>query len=95
MIDALNAGGGGDYALGRHGVAALLNASNPDVDYKYTEAQVIAVVAGAMGTPGAEAAKNQLAAQNEAGCPIGNTGDGGFEDDNTNRGRGGGGGAGG
>ena len=33
LMEALWAGGGGKYALGRHAVAALLNAAHPDVDY--------------------------------------------------------------
>ncbi len=44
LMQALNSGGGGIYRLGRHGTAALLNAAHPDVDYPYTEAEVIALV---------------------------------------------------
>ena len=38
LLDALNSGGGGINALMRHAVAALLNASNPDVDSDFTVA---------------------------------------------------------
>ncbi len=44
MLQALEATGGGVNALARHAVAALLNASNPDVDSDFTVAQVIALV---------------------------------------------------
>lgn len=40
LLDVLGQGGGGDKALGRHAVAALLNALSPSVDYPYTSAQV-------------------------------------------------------
>ena len=39
LLDALNATGGGVNALARHAVAALLNASNPDVDSDFTVAR--------------------------------------------------------
>jgi hypothetical protein len=38
LLDALNANGGGVNALARHAVAALLNASNPDVASDFTVA---------------------------------------------------------
>ena len=37
LLHALNANGGGVNALARHAVAALLNASNPDVDSDFTD----------------------------------------------------------
>src|SRR4051812_5285055 len=40
LLAVLEQGGGGDKALGRHAVAALLNALSPGVDYPYTSAQV-------------------------------------------------------
>jgi len=46
LLQAVNLGGGGIRALARHGVAALLNAASGDVDYAYTEAQVIDIVQG-------------------------------------------------
>jgi hypothetical protein len=41
LLQVLKQGGGGLYALGRHTVAALLNAANPDVAYPLTPGQVI------------------------------------------------------
>src|SRR5215217_2888062 len=73
LLQALGANGGGVNALARHAVAALLNASNPDVEYAYTTAEVIALVHNAIasGDP-AQIAEVQalLAAANEAGCPL-------------------------
>ena len=62
--------GGGELALARHAVAALLNAANPSVHYRYSVAEVIAIVQNAYGTGGFESAKNTLAAQNELRCPL-------------------------
>ncbi len=72
LITALNTGGGGANALGRHAVAALLNAAS-SVDYWYSEAEVIAIVQDAydIGTKDAfNAAKDLLEVRNEAGCPL-------------------------
>lgn len=44
LMQALNANGGDINALARHAVAALLNASDPDIDYPVSEAQIIAAV---------------------------------------------------
>lgn len=65
LLQALGTGGGGAAALGRHAVAALLNAAHPNVAYAYTVDQVIAIVRNAYATGDFEAAKNLLAAQNE------------------------------
>lgn len=70
LLQGLEAGGGGQNALARHAVAALLNTSSPSVDYEFTTAQVIALVQNAYATGNYEAAKNILAAENEAGCPL-------------------------
>lgn len=70
LLDALNDGGGGYHALNRHAVAALLNASNPSVNYKYTTAEVIQMVQDAYASGDFEATKNLLAAQNELGGSI-------------------------
>jgi hypothetical protein len=64
LLVALQTGGGGYDALGRHAVAALLSASHAGVDYGLTVQQVIdAVKAGD---------KDLLAGYNEMGCPLGN-----------------------
>ena len=66
----LRKGGGGKYALGRHAVAALLSAANPDVDYLYTEEEVIEMVREAFRTGDFETIKDLLKEQNEKGCPL-------------------------
>ena len=73
LLDALNAGGGGIYALARHSVAALLDSSNGGVAYGYSTAQVIAMTQAAYTSGDAgqiEATKDLFAAQNEKGCPL-------------------------
>ncbi len=72
LRQALNALGGGVNALARHAVAALLNASSPDVDFDFTVAQVIAIVQSGIAPGGLtiEQAKNMLAEANEDGCPL-------------------------
>jgi hypothetical protein len=63
-------GGGGENALARHAVAALLNASSPAIAYMYTEAEIIALVQEAYATGDFEAAKDLLEYQNEVFCPL-------------------------
>lgn len=70
LLEALQATGGGVNALARHGVAALLNASSPDVSSDFTVAQVIALVHDAIVSGDVEAAHQLLAAANEQGCPL-------------------------
>lgn len=70
LLEGVWARGGGENALARHAVAALLNASNPDVDYAYSAAEVIAMVQDAYAGGDTEAAKDALAYQNELGCPL-------------------------
>ncbi len=75
LIDALNRGGGGIFALGRHATSALLNASSGAVDYAMTVAEVIAAVQATLSAGGdIEGTKDQLASFNEEGCPIGRGG---------------------
>lgn len=71
LLQALEEGGGDEEALGRHAVAALLNAAHPDVQFLYSEAEVKGIVNSALtgGDPGnIESTKNLLEAANEAGC---------------------------
>jgi len=73
LVDVLKQGGGGLKALGRHAVAALLNAANPDVDYDLTTADVIMAFNDLY--PGAtkqqyNALKDEFADFNEQGCPL-------------------------
>ncbi|CAG0123806.1 partial Serine-aspartate repeat-containing protein D, partial [Rhodocyclaceae bacterium] len=70
LLDALGAGGGGLDALMRHSTAALLNATNPFIDYLYTKAQVISMVQDACATGNYETAKNLFATQNELGADL-------------------------
>jgi hypothetical protein len=75
LLSALKAKGGGENALARHAVAALLNASSPAVDYYYYTAEVISLVQHAYESGDYEGVKNLLEAQNEEeqnlyGCPL-------------------------
>ena len=69
LLGALRAGGGGMKALGRHAVAALLNAASDDafVDYDYSVQEVVDAVEDAVANNTIEATKDDLAAHNELG----------------------------
>jgi hypothetical protein len=72
LLEVLKQGGGGLKALGRHTVAALLNASNPDVSYDLTTDEVIDafndVYPGSKGDY--EELKDVFEGFNEQGCPL-------------------------
>jgi hypothetical protein len=72
LLDVVDLGGGGLNALGRHTVAALLNGASPDVNYPFTDAEVIDLFNDVF--PGSdedyEALKDIFEAANEAGCPL-------------------------
>ncbi len=68
LLEALGVGGGGENALARHAVAALLNAASPRVDYLYTQEQIILMVRTAFLTGHFETVKDGLMVQNETGC---------------------------
>ena len=70
LLQALEQGGGGKEALGRHAVAALLNAAVNGVSYYYIEREIIAMVQQAWATGDYETPKNLLATENERGCPL-------------------------
>lgn len=72
LVQVLGQGGGGLHALGRHTVAALLNASNPDVNYRWTAEQVVEMFNDVYpGTKAEyEALKNQFERENQMGCPL-------------------------
>lgn len=72
LLEALAQGGGGETALGRHAVAALLNAASGDVSFGYTEPEVIAWVQAAYATGDFEPVKDRFDAENNLGCPLGN-----------------------
>jgi len=70
LLEALNLNGGKFSALARHAAAAILNACS-DINYKYSEAQIIAMVQAAFNSGNWSTAHNNLAAANEMGCPLG------------------------
>jgi hypothetical protein len=70
LLQAMEQGGGGKNALGRHAVAALLNAAANGVSYYYIEREIISMVQQAWATGDYETTKNLLAAENERGCPL-------------------------
>jgi len=73
LLGALEQGGGGIYALGRHSTAALLNAVSPNVDYPISSTDVIAMTKAALDSGNATLitqTKDKLAGYNELGCPI-------------------------
>jgi hypothetical protein len=70
LLNAVWLGGGDEDALARHAVAALLNASNPSVNYLYSVSDVIAMVQFAYATGNFETTKNLFEVQNESFCPL-------------------------
>jgi hypothetical protein len=70
LRDALSQGGGHEKALGRHAVAALLNASNPDVSYFYSPSEVVAGVQSAVADEDFESLKDLFDYENNQGCPL-------------------------
>jgi hypothetical protein len=74
LLQVLSANGGGLNALGRHAVAALLNASSGSVDYDLSVQQVIDAfnAAYASGNAGViEDQKTLFDMLNNQGCPLG------------------------
>jgi len=78
LVTVLRLGGGGLNALGRHTVAALLNAASSDVNYTLTVDEIIALFNDYY--PANETVYEQLKdtfeALNEQGCPLGRSIDG-------------------
>jgi hypothetical protein len=70
LLQVLNLGGGGLNALGRHTVAALLNAAASGVDYPLSVQEVIDAFNGVFPGSNYETLKNQLEGFNELGCPL-------------------------
>jgi cysteine-rich repeat protein len=73
LAQALGCRGGGVNALARHGVAALLNSMNAQVNYGLTRDEVLYMVREALMSHDRiriEEAKNLLAGLNENGCPL-------------------------
>lgn len=75
LDDALNQGGECEKALGRHGVAAFLNAlALGATNYGITSTAVVNAVNGALATGDCiqiKHTKNDLEAFNESSCPLG------------------------
>jgi hypothetical protein len=73
--EAIVAIGGGDSALARAAVAALLSAAHPDVDYEHDANWVIELVQEAYDEEGrsVEEVKDLLDELNNRGCPLGGT----------------------
>ena len=69
LLQVLSQGGGKEYAMGRHAVAALLNALSDGVSYKYSKEEIIAAVQGAH-SGSYNHVKNAFEYQNEMGCPL-------------------------
>ncbi|MEW6585084.1 MAG: hypothetical protein AB1442_05670 [Nitrospirota bacterium] len=71
LLQALNANGGGINVLARHGVAALLNASNPHVYYHYSVSEVVEMVQDAIdGIADMATVARNLERANESNCPL-------------------------
>jgi len=76
LLEAAGMGGGGEIALGRHAVAALLNSTNPEVEYFYTTDMVIMAVQEAYASGMFNMVKDDLEMQNELGCTVDKSKDG-------------------
>ena len=77
LLQALDANGSGINLLARAAVAALLNASNPDVAYALTESEVIAEVQDAVASGRRYVIQNLgnlLDRLNNGGCPLNQNG---------------------
>ena len=68
LLEAVNMKGGQFKALVRHAAAALLNAAHPDVDYPYSQAEIISMVQEAYATDIWKMPKDNLVEANELGC---------------------------
>ena len=74
LLKTLQQGGGGEIAMGRHAVAALLNAASKEVAFGFTEAEVIALVQGAYASGDFSIAHEALEEQNELECTVDKSG---------------------
>ena len=71
LLEAVSSKGGGEKALLRHTVAAILNASHPAIDYPMTVAQIISAVQSAYATGNFEIAKDLLEGYNQLEIELG------------------------
>lgn len=70
LLFVLGQGGGGLKALGRHTVAALLNAASTGVDYGQTATEVVNAFNAVFPGGDYETQKDIFANLNEQGCPL-------------------------
>jgi hypothetical protein len=74
LLQALETGGGGFNALGRHAVAALLNADNSSIGYEFDIEEIIALVNQAYSSGEPEQIKDEFESFTDANasivCPI-------------------------
>jgi hypothetical protein len=70
LVEVAGQGGGGLNALGRHAVAALLNAASGGVAYDLTVQEVIDAFDAAYASGNYEAQKDIFEGLNEQGCPL-------------------------
>lgn len=70
LLEAVERGGKGEKSLGKHAVAALLNAASPDVNYAFTTGEVIRMVQDAYEEDDFDPARKVLEKENKRGCPI-------------------------
>lgn len=68
LLEALETGGGGEKALGRHAAAALSNAQQ--LNYRWDTEEIISMVQWAHGWQIFEDKKDQLEEYNEQFCPL-------------------------
>ena len=76
LLQVLRQGGGGLKALGRHTVAAWLNAQNDEVSFDLSASEVVGLFNGLYPAtkPEYNALKDMFEDLNEQGCPLGNGG---------------------
>jgi hypothetical protein len=70
LLDVLKQGGGGLNALGRHTIAALLNAASTDVSYDLSVADVINKFNAVFPGGDYETLKDEFEDFNQQGCPL-------------------------
>lgn len=72
LVEVLSQGGGSINALGRHTVAALLNAASAEVDFGWNASEVVDAFDDAYPNGDFEALKDDFEDLNERECPLGN-----------------------
>jgi hypothetical protein len=71
--ESLNLGGGGESALARQAVAALLNAASDEIDFEFTVEEVIEKVQDAIASGDPEEIEDledEFDRENNRGCPL-------------------------